>query len=456
MPRLVRLDWPDFGTPEVPSAPTLRDYGNRLAALRSAMSARGQDALVVYGDREHFANIHWATGFDPRFEEAVLVLTASKATLLLGNECLPYADVSPLVTAGRVDTLLVPSLSLISQPRKGTRIPDALAALIPAGATVGAAGWKYFGADEFDDPAAMLDLPGYIGDPLRAIAGRVDNATDLFMHPVHGLRARVDVAEIARLEFANHMAAKAVTRIAFALRDGATDFDIFAQGQVGGLPPGCHPTFASGTTPGMSGPTGQTLRKGEPISFNICHWGSNICRAGWLAASPDDLPEAARDYLDAFAYPYVEAMSLWCSLMTPGTLGGDIWSKMMEALPPATFNVTLNPGHLIAMDEWMSSPIAEGSDMAIASGMAMQMDVIPGHPDYGSSRMEDGYVIADDALRAEIAAAQPAMWHRITARQRFMRETLGICVPDALLPLADTCGIVAPFLLDPAQVIALD
>jgi hypothetical protein len=26
-------------------------------------------------------------------------------------------------------------------------------------------------------------------------------------------------------------------------------------------------------------------------------------------------------------------------------------------------------------------------------------------------------------------------------------------VPDTLLPLADTCGIAAPFLLDPAQVV---
>jgi hypothetical protein len=36
-----------------------------------------------------------------------------------------------------------------------------------------------------------------------------------------------------------------------------------------------------------------------------------------------------------------------------------------------------------------------------------------------------------------------------------MRDTIGIDVPDCLLPLADTCGIVAPFLLDPSQVIAL-
>jgi len=30
--------------------------------------------LVVYADREHSATISWLTGFDPRFEEAILVI----------------------------------------------------------------------------------------------------------------------------------------------------------------------------------------------------------------------------------------------------------------------------------------------------------------------------------------------------------------------------------------------
>ena len=34
----------------------------------------GLGALVIYGDREHMANICWATGHDPRFEEALLLV----------------------------------------------------------------------------------------------------------------------------------------------------------------------------------------------------------------------------------------------------------------------------------------------------------------------------------------------------------------------------------------------
>jgi hypothetical protein len=36
-----------------------------------------------------------------------------------------------------------------------------------------------------------------------------------------------------------------------------------------------------------------------------------------------------------------------------------------------------------------------------------------------------------------------------------MRRVIGMEVPEGLLPLADTCGIIAPWLLDPAQVVVL-
>jgi hypothetical protein len=454
MPRLITTDWPDHGTPDLPPPLTLPELRARLAALRAVMPG---DALVIYGDREHAANIHWLTGFDPRFEEAVLIVTPTDALLIAGNECLPYTAISPLVQAGDIRTGHCASLSLPSQPRGGTRLDQWIATMIPAGATVGAIGWKWFGADEVADPATALDIPAFLADPLRDRAGTVTNATPLMMHPGHGLRARVDAAEIARLEFANVLAARALTRMVLAFRAGMTDFDAIRAGQVEGLPLGCHITFATGDreTMGLTGPTGQTLQKGRQISFNVCHWGSNICRAGWLADTADDLPGPARDYIENFVAPYVQAMADWCGLMVPGRSGGQVWQAMQDALPRDTYNLFLNPGHLIGLDEWLSSPIAEGSDIPLASGMAMQMDVIPGHPVYGSTRMEDGYVIADDALRAALSRDFPAVAARCAARADWMARTVGITVPPTLLPLADTCGIVAPFLLAPRQVVAL-
>jgi Xaa-Pro aminopeptidase len=453
MSRLIRIDWPDNGTPDLPPPFTLAEAEARLRSLRAAATAHGYEAVVVYGDREHAANLHWLTGFDPRFEEAVLVVTPGDALLVAGNECLAYTAVSPLVRAGVVRTGLCSSLSLPSQPRGGRRLIDWLADMLALDDRVGAIGWKWFGPDEVDDPALALDVPAFLADPLRRLAARVENATALMMHPVHGLRARVDAAEIARLEFANHMAAAALKRMVFALREGITDFHAVEAARTGGLPMGCHTTFAVGDAPGLCGPSGRHLETGLPVGFNICHWGANICRAGWLVRSAADLPAPAQDYLEAFVAPYVAAMSDWCSMMRPGVSGGYVWTRMMAALPPERYGVTLNPGHLIGLDEWMSSPIREGSTDALASGMALQMDVIPSHPVYGSTRMEDGYVIADAALSAALARDFPNVARRCAARARFMRDVIGMEVPDCLLPLADTCGIVAPYLFDPAQVV---
>ena len=457
MAHLVRIDWPHTGLPDLPPPLSLPECRARLAALRRVARARGLAAVVVYGDREHFANLHWITGFDPRFEEAVLVVTAKSALLLAGNECLPYTAISPLVQAGDVQTDLCASLSLLSQPRQSRALKDLLAEALPPRARIGTVGWKYYGPTEVDDPATALEIPAFLADPLRAMSARVENATDLMMHPSHGLRARVDAAEIARLEHSNQMAAAALRRMAFALRDGMTDFAAYEAGRVGGLPLGCHSTFATAerAAQGLSGPTGQVIRRGSPLSFNVCHWGSNICRSGWAALGAADLPADAQDYLTVFAGPYLDAMSRWCGLMQPGVLGGAVWAEMHAALPFDMFGLFLNPGHLIGMDEWLSSPIYEGSVEPLASGMAMQMDVIPGHPVYASTRMEDGYVIADAALQADLARDFPQVLARCQARAAFMREVIGMEVPGCLLPLADTCGIIAPWLLDPAQVLAL-
>ncbi|OYX23996.1 MAG: hypothetical protein B7Z10_10075 [Rhodobacterales bacterium 32-66-7] len=453
MTRLIRTDWPDFGTPDLPPPLSLGECQARLEALRQAAKGRGFEVIVVYGDREHAANLAWLTGFDPRFEEAVLVVTPGDALLLAGNECLAYTAISPLVGAGVVRVGHCASLSLPSQPRGGRRLADWLGEMLATDDTVGVIGWKWFDADEVDDPATAVDVPAFLADPLRRLARRVENATDLLMHPAHGLRCRVDAAEIARLEFANHMAAAALRRMVFGFRPGMTDFQAVEAARIGGLPLGCHAVLAVGDAPGLASPSGRHLTLGLPASFNICHWGANICRSGWMVRSADELPVAARDYVEAFAAPYVQAMSDWCALMRPGVVGGAVWRDMMRALPFDRFGVTLNPGHLIGLDEWVSSPIREGSTDVLASGMAMQMDVIPGHAVYGSTRMEDGYVIADSDLRATLARDYPNVARRCDARARFMREVIGMDVPETLLPLADTCGIVAPFLFDPAQVL---
>ena len=91
-PALVDVVLPEFGEPTIQPIIPAATYAMRVAdALRRAAIA-GFDALAIYGDREHAANIAYLSGYDPRFEEALLVLILDRTPhLLVGNEGWSYA-----------------------------------------------------------------------------------------------------------------------------------------------------------------------------------------------------------------------------------------------------------------------------------------------------------------------------------------------------------------------------
>ena len=69
---LTSIELPDFGLPTVEPELGPGLYRARIERLRARLRSAGLDACVIYGDREHVANISWASGYDPRFEEALL------------------------------------------------------------------------------------------------------------------------------------------------------------------------------------------------------------------------------------------------------------------------------------------------------------------------------------------------------------------------------------------------
>jgi hypothetical protein len=75
----------------------------------------GCDWLVVYADREHLANIAFLSGYDPRFEEALLLLgPRDQRVLVVGNEGEAYAPLAGLpgldiaLALGRSSPILPP------------------------------------------------------------------------------------------------------------------------------------------------------------------------------------------------------------------------------------------------------------------------------------------------------------------------------------------------------------
>jgi Xaa-Pro aminopeptidase len=461
--RLIEIDWPEFGVAGCPPPPSASELEARIDNLRARMEELKLTHIVVYGDREHFANLTYLTGFDPRFEESLLIVSRTMTPLILvGNECETYLGISSLQQAGRLRHERFQTFSLLGQPRDRSRALREILSEegINPTARVGAVGYKYFSNAEHPDAAHALDVPSYIADTLRNLAGpeKVFNVTDLLMHPGHGLRAKCTPFEIGSFEYSNGQAAESVKRMVFALREGVTDHAVVEAGRLNGDPLSCHVTFGTGRNAnyGMCGPSGELIRRGQPLAFNVAYWGSNICRAGWLAESAADLPSEASDYIPSFAGPYFEAMSEWFGLMKLGTPGHRVYDLIQDRLPFDKFGIYLNPGHLIHLDEWMSSPFYAGSEIPVAPGMAIQVDVIPSSAKYFSTRMEDGIVIADGELRATLKESAPDCYNRCQRRRSFMSDVLGIELPEEVLPLSNTCAIVPPFFLKPNTILALE
>lgn len=444
---LAKLAWPDFG--RAPAPPPFRvtrgEYARRHELLRARMRAAGATHLLVYGDREHFANLLWAAGLDPRFEEALLILTGDRdPLLLLGNECVNYIPASPApVRVERYQPFSLPDM-----PRDDARALDAIlrGEGFDAHARVAFAGWK-----DYAQPH-QIDAPSYLVDAVRFACNyeNVTSAAAWFTGARDGLRTTAHPAEIAYFEWTNTLASDGLRRIVNGLAPGALDYDLLKLAEYNGVPLGCHMTLkCGGNRVSLASACGERVERGGRFSAGICYWGANVCRCGWVAASEAELPPEAAGYVTAFVEPYFEAMAAWFALLKPGATGGALHAAIRDRLPADRFRIFLNAGHLTGFEEWVSSPVWEGSDVPLRSGMVMQADVIASHPAFYSTRLEDGYVIADEALRAELDAGVLA---RCSARRRWMRDALGINLDESVLPLSNLCGWIAPLLLKPDHV----
>ena len=454
--KLADVDLPDFGLPR--EQPALPDslYEQRLQAFRAAVAGAGLDLAVVYADREHCANFCYLTGFDPRFEEALLIVAAGRRPVILtGPENHGAARAAPI----DAEASIYPPLGLLGQDRSKTRpLRDVLGeAGVGAGMRIGVIGWKYYGAAEAEDPAAWIEAPSFIVDTLRRIAGSggaVVNACALMMDCAKGLRAVNEIEQLAFFEFAASHASEAVKRAIFSLRPGQTEFELAAAMGLNGQPYSCHLMLASGERAGgLKSPSGKIIARGDRFSLALGYWGALTCRAGWAIADASELAAEATDYVEKLAAPYFACAAEWYETIGVGVTGGAI-DALVRRLGSPFFTPFLNPGHLIHLDEWLNSPVYPGSQERFMSGQAIQCDIIPAlaSDEYFTINIEDGVALLDERGRDEFAERYPSAWARIEARRAFMADTLGIRVKPEVLPFSNIPAYLPPFLLSPRQV----
>ena len=454
---LKQVSAPQKDCANVPVGLSDETIAERKQKVLAAMKARGLDQLIVYGDVEHGGNFEYLVGYFTRFEEALLVLNANgKATLVLGNENLNKA------AKARIEAAAV-HVSLFSLPNQPHRHDKSLRTLlqeagIAEGQRTGLVGWKLF-TSPLEDNRQSYDIPSYVVEAVKAIVGeaQLSNETGLFIGE-NGVRTTNNANEIAHYEYAAALASDCVLDAMDKLEPGVSELELgdalVRKGQHTSIV-----TIASSGPRFVKAnmfPMANIVKLGDPISLTVGYRGGSSSRAGVAVHNADELPEAQRDYLERVAGPYFSAYAAWLETIHIGQTGGDLFNTVETVLPRAQYGWSLCPGHLSAEEEWMASPVYEGSTEILKSGMLFQIDIIPSVSGYPGTSAESTVVLADAELQRQIQQEYPQMWQRMQARRTYLKETLNIQLSEDVLPMCSTVAYLRPFLLNKDSVLVAE
>lgn len=448
---LKEIDLPEFELPRDKPVIPRSTYEQRLATTYEAMLARGLDVLVVYGDREHFANTSYLTGFDPRYEESLLILIPGRTPrLLVGNENVGYAKG---VVPYPIDVVRLAKFSLVGQPDPDDIMMSTVLKDAGLGETAirkaGLVGWKFWTGAGTE---GWIDVPHFIVAEVSALVESVTNAADIFVNPDGGLRFTNDVDQLAYFEFAASHGSQAIRRVINGVQAGMTELEASQLMQPIMLPFNYHPTMLSGPNAdyGVASASSRVMQVGDPVAAGIGYWGSNTARAGLLVENESQLPSGAADYVQKLVEPYYATAAAWYETIRIGLTAGELYDVTHSRIGDEFYGVYLNPGHFIHLDEWPGSPVTKGSQVTFQSGNAIQLDIIPATGTvYHTAQIEDGIALADDALRASIRSNYPDAWVRIQQRRDMLQNTFGIQLHEEVLPLSNTAGYFPPYWLAP-------
>lgn len=441
---------------------TKEEYEDRIQKLLTLADKCGYTHIVVYADREHYANIHYLTGFDARFEEALLILRKDgNPKLVVGNEGYSYAAIAPVA----LDKELYQLFGLMGQPNESSKaLLDILKdSRICEKSKVGFIGWKYYPESFFSTGKSILDIPNYIVETTCLLTSRnhLYNATDLLAHSEYGLKHTVSAKEIVNFEMAGTKASRKVYNAIKNLKPGMTEIEASEYLQMDGEPTATHPNLSFGdhnVSLGLRSPTyHQKLRLGDVVGIGIGYRGSLVHKAGLYINNNNELHGEYKDCMERFYKPYYASIAGWYEAIRIGNTYGAVYDIVDTRLGIKKFNIGLNPGHLVHTDEWTNSPFSKGNESKIHSGVAVQCDYTASfYNPYLSAHIEDGLVVADTKLQEEIKAISPSCYERIQIRRRFFRDTLHINLSDEVLPLSDLGGICFPYMADPTTILCMD
>lgn len=432
-----------------PTVLTDQTIAERKQKLLLAMKKFNYDWLVIYADKEHGSNFEYLTGFIPRFEEGLLIISqAGEAHLVLGNENLKMANYA------RIPVTLhhSPLFSLPNQPMVGGAPLDAIFKEIGLSDSqkLGLVAWKMFTKDE--QAKQLFDLPYFIMAAIKeAVTAEtvLENACDLLIHGSYGVRTTNNANEIAHYEYGANLAStsmlNALNKVAVGVKESELGACLNAEGQTNNVVTiaSAGPRFAFANLY----PTHRQVALGDTLSLTTSYKGGLSSRSGFVVENESQLPIAQKDYLERMVKPYFQAVVTWLTEAKIGVTGATLYHQIEAVFPKEKYGWHLNPGHLVSDEEWMSSPVYPDSEELLQSGMIFQIDIIPSVSGYNGTSAEECVAIADQELQAAIQLEYPELWQRILARRAYLKETLQIAIHPEILPLSNTVGYLRPFFL---------
>ncbi|WP_438763594.1 M24 family metallopeptidase [Enterococcus sp. AZ194] len=421
----------------------------RKKKVLQRMKETGFDTLIIYADKEHGGNFEYLTGFIPRFEEGLLILeNTGEATLMLGNENLKMAKVSRI----SAELLHSPFFSLPNQPMDNEKSLEELFSELGFSdkKKLGLVGWKMF-TPKNSLASAYFDVPYFIVEAIKNCMNKtalLENAAFLLIGE-EGARTTNNANEVAHYEYGANLSSNCILTAMDAVEPGISEAELgnllTAEGQYNTV----VTIAATGQRfeQAVIYPTHKKVKQGDPLSMTTAFKGGLSSRTGFVIHDESELPVEQNDYLSRVAKPYFNAVAIWLETVKIGIEGQQVYQTIEEVLPKDTYHWHLNPGHLVADEEWMSSPIYSGSREVLKSGMIFQIDIIPSIAGYTGVSAEECIALADASLRNDLQTQYPELWARIIARRTYIKEVLNIQLGEELLPLSNTVAYLRPFYL---------
>jgi Xaa-Pro aminopeptidase len=370
-----------------------KETKERIAALNEILIKNSLDAALVYYDELNIANGWYLTGWCPQFEKgAVLVPIEGEPLLLGGPESEPFAQMASAITQTRCFPVFMvpeeeyPNATIIDFTMLNAELKKAGTVL----KRIGFVGTATIPHQVYCDFAA-----GFEGVEIVDITNEYED-----------LRAYKSPWEIEQLEAAARLCDAAYDKMVAAIRPGAYEYEVAAEGEYVCRLNGAN-SFAYSCIVG----SGERAKAVVPTAINKQMQDGELVMIGiapringYAGTFGDTLPvngkytQRQKDLLNYMR----ETLRLTKAMLKPGMSGREIdvpGREYYEKHNLAKY-IVCPFAHSIGLMEAEAPFFGPGGDFKLKPGMAVMVDIsFFGHPELYGGRIETGYVITEDGCR---------------------------------------------------------